>query len=60
MAPCTDDRSRRTAFLTAIRRPDNVLHYKTCVNISLLNTESGTFHAYKIILGRKIQTITKI
>lgn len=40
----------------AISCPDNVLHYKTCVYISLLNTESGTFHAYKIILGRKIET----
>lgn len=43
----------------AISHPDNVLHYKTCVNISLLNTESSTLRADKIILGRKIQTIRK-
>lgn len=43
----------------AISHPDNVLHYKTCVNMSRLNTESDTCDAYKIISGRKIQTTPK-
>lgn len=43
----------------AISHPDNVLHYKTCVNISRLNTESGSCDAYEIIYGRKMQIILK-